>query len=307
VSIQAFYAITVLIWGSTWFAITLQLDVVDPIWSVAYRFALAAVVLVTFCLITRRRLRFGWRDHTFIALQGALLFSINYVLFYFAIGRVTSGLVAVIFSTIVFMNIVNGALLFRAPVRARVAAGAALGLGGIALVFWPELSALRLSGAALTGLALSVLATWVASLGNMAAVATQRRGLPIIEANALGMTYGAALTVLAALWSGAEPRIEWSLPYLGSLVYLAVFGSIIAFGCYLRLLRTIGADRAAYTSVLYPIVALALSTLFEGYRWSAPAIAGVAMVLLGNLLVLGPMGRGQIQATSSGRRPLSGR
>ncbi|MBW8055558.1 MAG: DMT family transporter [Acidiferrobacterales bacterium] len=290
-SIHSLYAITVLIWGSTWFAITLQLEVVDPIWSVAYRFALAGVVLIAFCLITRRRLRFGWRDQAFIALQGALLFSINYVLFYFAIGGVTSGLVAVIFSTIVFMNIVNGALLFRSPVRVRVVAGATLGLAGIALVFWPELSALQVSSAALTGLALSLLATWVASLGNMAAVATQRRGLPIIEVNALGMAYGAALTAAAALLLGAELRFEWTPRYVGSLVYLAVFGSIIAFGCYLRLLRTIGADRAAYTSVLYPLVALALSTLFEQYRWSAPAFAGVAMVLLGNLLVLGPMAR----------------
>jgi drug/metabolite transporter (DMT)-like permease len=259
VSVPALYAVTVLIWGSTWFAITLQLDVVDPIWSVAYRFALAAVVLVAFCLATGRRLRFAWRDHTFIALQGALLFSINYVLFYFAIGRVTSGLVAVIFSTIVFMNIVNSVWLFRAPVRPRVATAAALGLAGIALVFWPELSTLQLSGAAFTGLALSVFATWVASLGNMAAVATQRRGLPIIEVNALGMAYGAALTALVALWSGAEPRIEWSLPYLGSLMYLAVFGSVIAFGCYLRLLRSIGADRAAYASGLCPGGALAVS------------------------------------------------
>ncbi|MFQ5994686.1 MAG: DMT family transporter [Acidiferrobacterales bacterium] len=285
------YLATVLIWGSTWFAITFQLGTVDPIWSVAYRFALAAAVLAVFCVLTRRRLRFGWRDHTLIALQGALLFSVNYVLFYFAIGRLTSGLAAVIFSTIVFMNIINGASLFGMPIRRQVLAAACLGLVGIVLVFWPELVAFEMSGTTLTGLGLSLVATWIASLGNMAAVATQRRGLPIIEVNMFGMAYGASLTALTACAVGAAPGFESTVSYVTSLVYLAVFGSVIAFGSYLSLLRSIGADRAAYASVLYPIVALALSTVFEDYHWSAPAVVGVGMILAGNLLVLARLGR----------------
>lgn len=280
------YAATVLIWGSSWYAITLQLGHVHPVWSVAYRFALAAAMLLGFCLIARRRLRFSVRDHGALALQGLLLFSLNYVLFYFVIGRLTSGIVAVVFSTIVFMNMVNAALIFRAPVQARVLVGAVLGLTGIALVFWPELAAFRATGSALASLALALLATWVASLGNMVAVRNHHRGLPVIETNTFGMAYGTVFTTLAALALGAEPGFEWSLPYVGSLVFLALFATVIAFGCYLSLLGRIGPDRAAYASVLFPVVALAISTYLEGYRWSAPALVGVTTVLLGNVLML---------------------
>ncbi len=291
-STQLLYITAVLIWGSTWFAITLQLGTVHPIWSVAYRFGLAAILLVVFCVFTRRRLRFSWQDHGFMALQGVLLFALNYILFYFAIKHLTSGLVAVVFSTIVFMNIMNAALLFSTPVRLGVVAGASLGLIGIVLVFWPELAAFQASSAGLWSIGLSVVATWVASLGNMAAVNNQRRGLPVIETNAFGMAYGAAFTIAVAISIGAELRFEWSLSYVGSLAYLSVFGSVIAFGCYLSLLARIGADRAAYAAVLFPIVALALSTVLEGYQWSVPAVLGVGMVLIGNLLVLAGANRG---------------
>lgn len=280
------YTATVLIWGSSWYAITLQLGSVHPVWSVAYRFTLAAAMLLGFCLLTRRRLRFNRQDHGFFALQGLLLFSLNYVLFYFVIRHLTSGIVAVVFSTIVFLNMVNAALIFRAPIEGRVLLGAALGLAGIALVFWPELAAFRASGPALTSLMLALAATWVASLGNMVAVRNHRRALPVIEANAFGMAYGMCFTTLAALLLGAELRFEWSAPYVASLLYLALFATVIAFGCYLSLLGRIGADRAAYASVLFPVVALAISTFLEGYQWSLPALVGVATVLLGNLLIL---------------------
>lgn len=283
---QLLYLFTVLIWGSTWLAITFQLGVVDPIWSVAYRFALAAAVLLAFCVATRRPLRFGLRDHSFIALQGTFLFSVNYILFYFSIEHVTSGLIAVIFSTIVFMNIFNGALLLGTPVRRRVLAGASLGLAGIALVFWPEFQAFSASSATMVGVSLAVVATCFASLGNMASVRNQRAGMGVIETNTFGMAYGAVLTTIVALLVGAEFRFDWSLSYVASLIYLSVIGSVIAFGCYLSLLGRIGADRAAYAGVMFPIVALILSTLFEGYAWSGPALIGVVMVVAGNLLVL---------------------
>ena len=283
---QLLYLFTVLIWGSTWFAITFQLGVVDPIWSVAYRFALAAAVLMVFCLVTRRGLRFGLRDHGFMALQGTFLFCLNYILFYFSIEHVTSGLIAVIFSTIVFMNIVNGAMLLGTPIRARVLVGASLGLLGITLVFWPEFRAFSASSATIVGVSLAVVATWFASLGNMASLRNQRAGLGVIESNTFGMAYGAALTTIVALVVGVEFRFDWSLSYVGSLAYLSIVGSVIAFGCYLTLLGRIGADRGAYTGVMFPIVALVLSTLFEGYTWSGPAFIGVVMALAGNVLVL---------------------
>lgn len=283
---QLLYLFTVLIWGSTWLAITFQLGVVDPIWSVAYRFALAAAVLMVFCLVTRRRLRFGLSDHGFMALQGTFLFSINYILFYFSIEHVTSGLIAVIFSTIVFMNIFNGAILLRTPIRAHVLAGASLGLLGITLVFWPEFRAFSASSETLVGVSLAIAATWFASVGNVASLRNQRANLGVIESNTFGMAYGAALTTIVAWGVGAELRFDWSLSYISSLIYLSVVGSVIAFGCYLSLLGRIGADRAAYAGVMFPIVALVLSTLFEDYTWSGPAFIGIALVLAGNLLVL---------------------
>jgi len=280
------YALTVLIWGSTWYAIKFQLGSVHPAVSVAWRYLLAATLLLAYCRLRGLGLRIPAKAHLGVAAMGFFLFSINYILFYFAARHVATGLLAVVFSTIVFMNILNGALLFRARVERRVLAGAGLGLSGIALVFWPELTGAGAGAEAALGLGLGVAATYCASLGNMASVHNQRHGLPVVEANALGMTYGALFTLVAALALGAPLTVEWSAPYLLSLGYLALFGSVFGFGCYLTLLGRIGADRAAYATVLFPVVALAISTAFEGYRWSGPALLGVALILGGNVLVL---------------------
>ncbi len=279
-----------LIWGSTWYAITFQLGVVHPILSVAYRYLIAAVLLVGFCLLRGKNLSFGPRDHLGIAAQGAFLFSLNYVLFYIAAGHLTSGLLALTFSTILLMNMLNGAWLFGFPVSRQVLAGAGLGFCGMVLVFWPEVAAFEASKKTLYAIGLSIFATYLASLGNMGSVYTQRRGLPVVQTNALGMAYGAVITLLvaagAALAGGMEITFDPAFPYVVSLLYLALFGSVLAFGAYLTLLGRIGADRAAYAMVVFPLVALAISTAFEGYRWTAPAMAGTVLILAGNVLVL---------------------
>ena len=280
------YATTVLIWGSTWLVITFQLGTVDPILSVAYRFTLASLLLLAFAVLRKINLRFTARQHVFFGLQGALLFSLNYLLVYLAELRLTSGLVAVIFSMLVFMNILIGALFLGTPVRLNVVAGAIIGLVGISLVFLPELSAFSLHDRGFVGMLLSLGGTLFASLGNIVAARNQREGLPVVQTNAFGMGYGAILMFAIALIAGTPFRFEMTPTYIGSLVYLALFGSIIAFGAYLTLLGRIGADRAAYASLLFPLVALGISTLFEGYRWSAPALVGVLLVLAGNFLVL---------------------
>lgn len=254
--------------------------------SIAYRFTLAAAMLVGYCVATGRSLRFSARDHLFMALQGLLLFCLNYVLFYWAAVHLVSGLLAVCFATITVMNIANGALLFRRRVDPKVAVAAALGLAGIGLVFWPELARLELSRTAAIGLGLSVMATYAASLGNMVTVRHQRAGIPVVEANAVGMSYGALFTLVFVVAQGIPFAFVWSASYVGSLLYLALFASVIGFGSYLTLVQRIGADRAAYASVLFPVVALAMSTVLENYRWSMAAVVGVGLVLIGNLLVL---------------------
>ena len=285
----ALYLSTVLIWGSTWFVITFQLGVVDPLLSLAYRFGLGAVMLFAFCLAFGRfrNRSISLRNHIFIALQGLFLFCLNYWVFYIATGYLASGLVAVLFSTISVMNIINQAVFFKIRVKPPVVLGSLLGLIGIGLVFRPEIQSLDLSDGSVIGLGLCILATFLASIGNMFAVRNRRADLPVIETNGYGMAYGAAISFVIALFSGVPITFDASFDYVWSLAYLALFGSVIAFCCYLTLVGRIGADRAAYSAVLFPIVALTLSTMFEGYVWTGDAIIGVSLILAGNVLALG--------------------
>lgn len=280
------YFTTVLIWGSTWLAIKFQLGAVDPLVSVVYRFGLASVLLFAWCFLARARLRLTPREHVFIALQGVCLFGLNYWVIYWAEVYLTSGVVAVIFATMVFMNFFNAALFLKRPLVPVVLVGGLIGLAGVALLFWPEFGSLGLDGGALRGLLLALGATYLASLGNIVATRNAGFGLKVITVNAWGMFYGTALLALVALVTGVEFRFPTGMPYVASLLYLSVFGSIVAFGAYLRLMALIGPERAGYTAMLTPVVALLLSTAFEGYRWTLPAAAGLVLIVLGNALVL---------------------
>jgi drug/metabolite transporter (DMT)-like permease len=275
-----------LIWGSTWLAIKFQLGIVSPELSIAYRFAFATVILLIFSLIRRLPLRFGLKTHSFFALQGLLLFSLNYILVYLAEGILTSGLVAIIFSLIVMLNVLFGTIFLNKPIRMRVVAGGVVGLLGLVLVFWPELSGFDPSSQEVLGITLALLATISASLGNVVSARNQSHELPVVQTNAFGMFYGAVFMLLLALIQGSQLQFDPSPGYLLSLLYLAIFGSVIAFGSYLTLLGRIGLDRAAYVTILFPVIALLLSTLFEGLTWGYPQLAGVVLVLVGNALVL---------------------
>ncbi|MBC8270073.1 MAG: DMT family transporter [Rhodospirillaceae bacterium] len=280
------YAGTVLIWGSTWLVIKYQLGLVAPEVSVTYRFALAAAILLVYCFATSKRMRYGLRDHLGMAALGLFLFSANYFVFYLATYDLTTGLIAVVFSGIVVTNIIFGALFLGNPIRPRVALGAAFGIAGLALVFLPEILTFDLANKGSRGLLLSVAGTLLASVGNMASASNQRRGLPVVQANAYGMTYGTIFMFAFALIGGSHFNFDSAPLYVGSLLYLAVFGSVFGFGCYLTLIGRIGPDKAAYATVLFPLIALALSTVFEGYQWSGEAIVGMVLVLFGNVLVL---------------------
>jgi len=280
------YAATVLIWGTTWLGIKLQLGSVDPMVSVLYRFIAASVILMVYCRLAGLRMRFHPKDHIFMALQGLVLFSVNYWIIYMASVHLTSGLVAVIFSSIVFMNMINGALLMGSPIRSSVVLGGVIGIAGIAIVFWREISSFSLSDTTALGVVLTMISTFMASLGNIISARHQKYELPVIQTNAYGMAYGAVIMGIVVIASGKPLNFDTSLVYIGSLFYLAVFGTVIAFGCYLKLIGKIGADRAAYATMLFPIVALGISTFYEGYQWSAPNIIGMLLVLVGNGLVI---------------------
>ncbi|WDP90432.1 MAG: DMT family transporter [Desulfobacter sp.] len=281
-----YYALTVLIWGSTWIGIKFQLGRVDPILSVAYRFSLAAVMLMIWCALRRLNMRFTLKEHLFMALQGLFLFALNYWLFYVSELYITSGLAAVIFSTVLIFNMINGAVFLKSPFDARIIVGGIFGLCGIVLVFKPEFHAFHWEDKALVGIAVAFAATLLASLGNIISARNQKNGLPVVQTNAWGMTYGALLMLAVASLSGKPFVLDLSLEYLGALVYLALFGSIVAFGCYLSLIGRIGADRAAYATLIFPIVALIISTIWEDYHWSSEAFAGVGLILCGNLFMM---------------------
>lgn len=279
------YLTSVLIWGSTWLAITFQYGAVPPEVSVAYRFGLAALLLLVWCRIRGIGLRFRPRQHGWIALQGATMFGANYVLVYLAEQRIPSGLMAVIFSLLAVLNLLGARLLFRAPLRAAALGGTALGIAGVALVCLPR-SAFGAGPGFRAGLIFAVAATVVSSFSNLLSQRNQRQGLPVVPTNTLGMLYGAGFVALYCWGAGRPFVLDLSLRYLGSLAFLALFGSVLAFGAYLTLVGRIGAGRAGYAMVAIPVVALALSTAFEGLRWEWTLLLGAALCLAGNVLVL---------------------
>lgn len=281
------YVITVLVWGSTWLAIKFQLGDVDPMVSVCYRFGIAAVLLMGLCRLKNLNMKFSLREHFFMALFGCLLFSINYWLVYVAEIYITSGLVAVIFTTVVFMNIANGAIFLKTAVKSKMVAGAVIGTLGICFIFYPEIKSFDLSDNGVFGLSIGFLSVLLASFGNILSARNQKNNLPVIQANAFGMAYGAGLLTIIALFMGKEFNFVFEIPYVTSLLYLSIFGSIIAFGSYLTLIGKIGADKASYAIMVVPVVALVLSSLFEGYNWTQPAVLGLALVVAGNFLALG--------------------
>ena len=280
------YLACVLIWGTTWYAITLQLGVVTPEISLVYRFGLATLCLLVFARIRRTNLSLSARDHFFAMLQGLTMFGVNYALIYYGTQYISSGLVAVLFTTLTFMNIFNEHWFFGVRLRAATALAAALGLAGIGLIFLPELRQLGTSATVLHGTLIVLAGTYAASLGNMAAIRNTGTGLPIVSITVWGMSYGTACLAVMALLRGARFEFDPSPDYVFSLLYLAVFGSAAAFVAYLELIRRIGPGPAAYTSVVIPLVALALSTWLEGYVWTLTAAAGVVLVLSGNLIIV---------------------
>lgn len=280
------YAGVVFAWGFSWIALHYQVGKVPPEVSVMWRFAIAAPMMLAFAALRGERLSYPLAEHAVFLVLGITLFSANFALFYYGGLYLPSGLLAVVFSLSSVINILLGALVLGMPIDRRVAAGGTLGFLGIAAMFYPQLAGTTINTGALIGLALCVTGTLSFCAGNMISARMQRRGIPVFAASAYGMIYGTLCMAAIAALRGQSFAIDWSPSYLAGLAYLGLIGSVMAFACYLTLLGRIGADRAAYSTVMFPVVALAVSTMLEGYRWTIPALLGVAAVLAGNLLVL---------------------
>ena len=279
------YAATVLIWGTTWIAISMQTGTVPVLVSVFYRFAIAAALMLLVLGVSKRLQRLGRSDHLFCLLQGMCVFGFNFVCFYTANAYINSGLESVLFSLAILFNALNGVLFFGRRITRRLMLANVLGFAGIVSLFWHDLTGGEMSSGTLLGIGLSLLGTYGFSLGNMISVRFQQRKLDLLTTNAWAMGYGALTMLGLALVTGASFDIEQTPAYIGSLLYLALIGSVVGFATYFSLIGRIGAGPAAYTTVMFPLIALGMSTLFEGYQWTGAAVFGLALILVGNVVM----------------------
>jgi drug/metabolite transporter (DMT)-like permease len=279
-------AICSLIWGTTWFAITKQFGVVPAPVSIAYRFGLASLLLFAWLLVTRRKVRLTGRQHLSVFAQGFFTFGINYACVYFAEERIVSAVVAVAFAGLAFLNIV----LFRVALGQRATrntwGAAALGLLGVAVLSFSELARAHMDARAWAGLGFALAGVVGAACGNFFAYKSQHQGVEIGANTAWGMAYGAGLVGLYALVTGEPWRFDFSVGYVGSLLYLAVFGSVAAFVLYFGVARRRGYTFASYISAITPLLAMGVSAVFEHAHWGPAAFVGVALVIAGQVLLI---------------------
>lgn len=280
------FAAVVLAWGLSWYAIVLQLGPVPPESSVLWRFLLAAALLWAGLGLSGRLRRVRPAGHRWFTAMGACLFSCNFLLFYAAGASVPSGVVSVVFSTAVAFNALLAWLIEGRRPSGRVLLGAASGTAGVALLFADQLG--RTGADAALGIVQALGGTALFSLGNFAARRATADGTDLPNAMARGMVWGCVLLVAVALARGGPVAPAVTPGYLGGLIYLAAVASVLGFSAYLRLAARVGPERAAYATVTAPLVALAVSTGLEGYAWSAWAVLGVPLVVLGNVAVFAP-------------------
>ena len=269
------FSVVVFTWGTGPLAVATLVATAAPEPLVGYRFAVAAAVLLGWCRARGLSIDFGWRDHAFLALQGVLLCSLNEMLWWGAVTWVeVSGLVPLALTLMTVMNAGMGALFLGLPIRPRVIAGAVMGILGIAMVFWRDLSAFDPSSAVL------------ASFGSIAAARNQRAAIPVLTGTAISMVYGAMSSLLVALALGRDFAMNWTPAFAGAFAWTTLATTVIGVTGYIALIGRLGPDRAAYAHVVVPVVALAVSTVFEGYVWTPLAAAGIVLALAGNILVL---------------------
>lgn len=274
-----------LIWGSTWFVIRTQLGDVSPSWSVTWRFALAAAVMFGLCLYRREPLRLTVRQHGFALLLAVTQFVLNFNLVYRSEQYLASGLVSVTFAFLLVFNSLLSVLFLGARVTGRFVIGSAIGLAGVGLLFAPDLLAPGGGNMAL-GLALAFGGVVCASIGNVLQATATGRAMPLAAGLAWSMAWGALIDGALAWAVAGPPRISLELSYLAGLAYLGIAASAVAFSLYYRLIRAVGPGPAAWNGVAVPVVALAISTVLEGYVWTGTAVAGVVLAMIGLAIAL---------------------
>jgi len=278
------YALTVFGWSTSWLPLSWQVtDTATPELSVFWRFVIAAPIMWLIAWRLKMLQPVSWRFHPFMILLGMCLFSTNFTLFYYGSTGVASGLLAVIFASAAFVNVMLEAVRVRRLPQPVQIIATIIGVGGVAIMFWPEIQA---SDAALTSLAFCFCGTIFFCTGNMISAHLQRQHIPVLTANSWGMVWGAVLLGLFNLIHGNPFIPELDTRYVSGLLWLAVFSSVLAFSAYLTLVGRIGAGKAGYATVIFPVFALLISSLFEGFVWHIYAFIGIAMVMFGNVLMI---------------------
>jgi drug/metabolite transporter (DMT)-like permease len=281
------FLVVTLIWGSTWIVIRDQLSVVPASWSVSYRFLVAGVVMLGWALLRRERLGLDVRGWAFAVALGFAQFVLNFNFVYRAEQHITSGVVAIVYALLLVPNAILARVFLGQLMGRQLLIGSAVAMAGVALLFLHEA---RLSDAgpeaALLGIGIALLGVLSASVANVMQATKTARDYPMATMLGWAMLSGAAIDAVWAWATVGPPVIEPRLGYIAGTLYLGVLGSALAFTIYFQLIRTIGPAKAAYTSVLIPVIAMLLSTLFEGYRWSLLAGAGAVLVLIGLVLAL---------------------
>lgn len=279
-------ALCALIWGTTFYAITLQLGEVDPLVSVVYRFIISAALLFVWCKLSGEKMALTRNQHLAAIGLGVPTFAVNYPLVYVAEQWVTSAVVAIAFAAMAFVNLVMFRFIFGQRPSPLAWIGALLGVIGVALISWQEVATSHMGPLAQLGMTLALLSILAASLGNVAAHKGELEGAPVTSLTAWSMAYGGIALALFVAVTGTPWTFVPSLTYVGSLLYLSLFGSVIAFLLYFNLARRRGYGTAAYVSAIAPLVAMVVSGLFEGKSWGAIAFVAIALVLSGQILLL---------------------
>ena len=277
---------TLLCWSPTWYLIKFQFGVVDPLISIFYRFLIASAIVFIFLILLKKKLSFNLHQHFWFLLLGVTLFSLNYIFFYLANTYLISGIVTIAFSTILIMNILGERIYFKIKSSKETLFAAGFGIVGILIIFGNELLNFKLEDKTHIGIILSFIATFWASTGNLIHQKNSKDKIPFIQSIAYGMLYGSIFTLIVAKFRGAEIIFDNSISYILSFLYLSVIGSVVAFYLYLKLLESIGSARAGYIGVIMPIVALIISTIFEGLQWTNNLIFGLPVLIFGCVLIL---------------------
>ena len=280
------FGITLFCWSPTWYIIKFQLGYVDPLVSVFYRFLAAAIIIFIYLLIKKKNLKFSLNHHVWFLLFGIFLYSLNYVFFYLSNTYLISAFPAIVFSTVVIMNILGETFYFKKKPSFKTLIGATIGMLGIIIIFNNEIFNFSLSNGTHIGLFLAFLGTFCASTGNMIYQRNLNNNFPLIETIAYAMLYGSLVTLLITQIKNTQLLFEYTFSYIASLIYLSIVGSIFAFIFYLKLLERIGAGRAGYVGVVMPVLALLISTLFENLEWQTDLIVGLPILIIGAVLVI---------------------